>query len=142
MFCKDKETSLRRLYRWYKLVMSLESTPQRLHMRGWRHNDRDCGTVPCAAGHASLDPEFQQEGFKADQFGVPYCDRIGDAPCGITESFFGLPAVEAFFGISPSQAQYICVPARYDTPHPITPAEVCKRIDEVIDDVKERPSHV
>jgi hypothetical protein len=67
---KAKRLSYRRrqlIERWTQLARVLRELPEHdknehFDMISWGH-ETACGTVACAAGHAALDPWFQERGF-------------------------------------------------------------------------------
>lgn len=133
----SKATSLSRLRRWYGIMAALESTPKRLWMPGFRLGTEAeaCKTVACAAGHAAVDPYFNQEGLYAEGDGSPKFPDGGVSSTGVF-------AIADFFGISVLQAAYICVPRYYadytkeEVPSRlITPADVKMHIQKIIDEV-------
>lgn len=137
----DKATSLKRLKRWLEIMTEVAKTPERLEMHRWRGTPGDrsaeaCGTVACAAGHASMDQGFQAEGLMVDRFWAPAIRSSRGYEIGI-------PAMARFFGISEAQAGFICLPRHYWSDSKrvpaIDPKSVMRHIQLTIDAVERRP---
>jgi hypothetical protein len=95
----------------------------------------ECGFVACLGGHASLDPQFNAQGLTVDfaRHGEDYTmcvdgDDCDDDPFCVLQRFFGLTNYEA---------NYLFMPAFYDTIYDQQPTndELVEHIDHVIDGV-------
>lgn len=109
-----------------RLAQILDSVPpEQFDLSLWRA-DASCGTVACAIGWCTLDPEFQQQGFGWD----------GGMPTFTSPHYFDLlrswPAVRAFFGLTQSEVESLFTLNGYpDIEDPGT-ADVIDRIDDLL----------
>lgn len=130
----DKETSLKRLLAWKKLIGGIPK--KHLDMCDWVDRDAPagCGTVACAAGHAAMHKPFVKAGLYIDQDYCPTYDHA-DGP------YYGSAAVQHFFGISEEQAEFICDVEAYThdvyRKRDVKPAVVAQHIQQVIDEIEE-----
>jgi hypothetical protein len=83
--------------------------PERFSIHTWATGDlHECGTVGCAAGWATMIPEFAEAGLKL----VP--STTWESGRNISyRGATGLTALETFFSISPVDAVYLFVGIRY-----------------------------
>jgi hypothetical protein len=91
-----------------------------------------CRTSACALGHAALDPRFQRAGLRIREDDVLAYDVVYK-PKGARQVYSGLLAAQRFFGISAEQAKYLFLPTAYRERSEITPRDVVRHIDDVLD---------
>lgn len=82
-----------------------------------------CGTSACAVGSACFDPWFNEQGLYLNEYGSPSFD-----------GWSSWDAVEAFFGLEPSDALNLFYGGNYPKGDDTTPAEVAARIEAFIAD--------
>lgn len=96
--------------------------PERWDMWAWGE-ERECGTVGCAMGHACSIPEFREAGLRL-YHGIP----LFGFP-----SRSGVDAAVELFDISASAANHIFIPSKYPHPHAVTIPEVVARIRALVE---------
>lgn len=104
-----------------RLAEHLRTLDEDLYMYTWFS---DCGTAACAIGHATLIPEFQEEGFQRFWSGVKYKGAVS------------WDAVEAFFEISSSEAHWLFGGDQYKSlseEHLLKPSRVAERIQSLME---------
>jgi hypothetical protein len=80
-----------------------------------------CGTSACAVGTACFDPWFNEQGLHLNEYGGPSF-----------KDWTSWDAVEAFFGMDPSDARDLFYGGNYPKGDDTTPAEVANRIEAFI----------
>lgn len=94
--------------------------------KGWDMQVWCCNTSACALGSYALTPEGRKY-FRMIDVNGRDIDLRG--PQGGN----AIAAAARHFGISESNAYRLFIPGAYPDPHDITPKQVLKRIDELID---------
>lgn len=130
------------------------------NMLNWGRIDDECGTVCCAAGWATQDPELNKEGFFAvnpsarlnrNDLEPMFSPTMGERQLieivssqgldwALTEYdlhlyphvYQGVVAIQAFFGISHDDVEDIFYAEAYDLTKPLTPAMVAERVSKRI----------
>lgn len=92
----------------------------------WYDSEHPCGTAACAVGHACLNPVFIRQGLTLDRGILFESPKFGDA--------HGWDAVEAFFGLEPSDAKFLFFEESYDEYAP-TAGDVASRIERFMVEV-------
>lgn len=104
------------------LVAILEKVrPARFNISIW-HVENSCGATACALGWASLDPEFNRQGFTLASVG-------GHWP--MFKEHDGYSAAAEFFSITMEQSIHLFYPNEYPSDRR-GPADVIARIKELL----------
>jgi hypothetical protein len=129
---------------WLKAPADLPSTGEVVQLLGGAKSivvdpvKVQCGAAACACGHAALMPEFQSQGLKLV---VPVWGARHAQP--FYEGREGWAAIENFFGLNDSWAQYLFNAESYDDEPDVmfddgiplvTPDMVAKRIRALVSD--------
>lgn len=100
-------------------------------------SEHPCGTVCCALGLASLDPQFNALGFTFDEeLGTPTFPNPGDNY--MAKTLLGLAAGAAMLDITHDAACWLFTPQRYPNLHATTIEEVIQRLQVTINDLETR----
>lgn len=119
--------------RLMKLADHLDTVPEaQFDMTNWKST---CGTAACAAGHAAMMPEFNEEGFvlrsESSIFGTYYYYYPA------YQGYKAFEACENFFNLHWKAADYIFSQLKYG--YDVTPKEVAQRIREFVAKQEEQP---
>lgn len=108
------------LNRLSKLATFLETVPKKNFDISLFYDQKECGTVACAAGWAGLMPCFRKRGFKINDNGYPKY-----------KNDYGFRAVEEFFGLGSSESRHLFSATNYNWEN-VKPEVVSDRIKEFV----------
>lgn len=106
---------------WIAILQRVERERAPFSMQEWFVGlPDDCGLAACAGGLAARDQRFQKRGLWPTSYGSICFGR-----------WYGVAAIQAFFGITWRASCYITLPTFYDKT-PILPSHVIQHIRAVI----------